>query len=93
MNEPIRIAFDVISLPSTEKVAVVYNAGVLSSALLSQMMRFGLRLDPRDSSSLSGVIKGRKEDLLNMIQSYGFAVDILPPSILHPAHPKTGGSL
>jgi hypothetical protein len=84
MMEPVKIAFDVVSLPSTEKIAVIYNANALSPALLSQLMRFGLRLDPRNSATLSGVVKGNREDFLNVIQTYGMAVEILPPMLVRP---------
>jgi len=59
-------------------LVVVHNPRVLPAALLSQVMRFGLVGATAHRPLLSGKLKGSRKALLEMIQSYGLSVEIVP---------------
>ena len=82
MKEPVRISLDELSTHGVEPVTVIHNPEVLPTALLSQVMRFGLRWDHGGASTLSGPVKGRQEALMTMIESYGVSIDIVPPTVV-----------
>ena len=59
-------------------LVVVHNPRVLPAPLLSQVMRFGLVGATAHRPLLSGKLKGSRKALLEMIQSYGLSVEIVP---------------
>jgi hypothetical protein len=84
MNEKVRISFEESPHTGEAQRAVVYNPRVMPTALLSQVMRFGLKADTHGGTSLSGRLKGSREALVGVIQSYGVSVDIVPPTRVLP---------
>jgi len=82
MNDKVKISFEASAVPGAAQSVVIYNPGVLSSALLSQVMRFGL-IETRGSAALSGRLKGTQDAFVGMIQSYGVVVDIVTASRMH----------
>ena len=78
MYETVRMSFEGSSEDRGSPLVVVYNPGVLPGALFRQIMRFGLKSTSRDSL-LSGRLKGSRKGFMGMIQSYGVAVEIVPP--------------
>ena len=79
MSETVKLSFEgAFEDPSPH--VVVYNPKVLSPALLSQVMRFGLIGATAKRPVLSGKLKGSRIAFTEMIQSYGVAVEIVPVS-------------
>ena len=79
MSETVKMSFEgAFEDPSPH--VVVYNPKVLSPALLSQVMRFGLIGATAKRPVLSGKLKGSRTAFTEMIQSYGVAVEIVPVS-------------
>lgn len=59
-------------------MVVVYNPKVLPAALVSQVSRFGLVGATAQRPRLSGKLKGSRKALLEVIQSYGLHIEIVP---------------
>jgi hypothetical protein len=78
MVESVRISFNDASRDGSLQDVVVYNPGVLSSPLFSQVLRFGLKNPRNRETVLSGRLKGTRENFLTMVQSYGVTVEIVP---------------
>ena len=78
MPETVEMSFEgAVEDPSPH--VVVYNPRVLSPALLSQMMRFGLVGATVQKPLLSGKLKGSTKALTELIHSYGFLVQVVRP--------------
>lgn len=56
----------------------VHNPQVMSPALLSQVLRFGLVAATAKRPVVSGKLKGSRKALVEMIQSYGIGVEVVP---------------
>ena len=74
MTEKIRLSF------STEEgegrpVSTLYNPKILSFAARSQAARFGLIADK--DAHLSGLLKGNRKNLIEMIKTYGYDVEVV----------------
>jgi hypothetical protein len=77
MGETVKLSFEGAYEDPSPHV-VVHNPKVLSPALLSQVMRFGLIGATAKRPFLSGKLKGNRTAFTEMIQSYGLAVEIVP---------------
>jgi hypothetical protein len=76
MNEAIRISFGGAE-EDLHPFVTVYNPIVLSGALLSQIMRFGLVGSRDGKSRLSGQLKGTRADFTRLILSYGVRIELV----------------
>jgi hypothetical protein len=56
---------------------IVYNPGVLSSACVTQINRFGLIGDR--NVQIAGHLKGSRRSLTEMIRTYGNNIEIVRP--------------
>jgi hypothetical protein len=59
-------------------MVVVHNPQVFSAACLSQVKRFGIVGATVQKPLMSGKLKGTRKALVEMIQSYGFSIEIVP---------------
>jgi hypothetical protein len=60
-------------------LVTIYNPEVLSHALHSQILRFGLLGATSKRSVVSGKLKGgSRATLIAMIQSYGVSIEVVP---------------
>ena len=75
--ENVRISFEGAFADDPSPLVVVYNPRLLSFALWSQLVRFGLGKTVDSNLCLSGKLKGSRKDFMHMIQSYGFGVEIV----------------
>jgi hypothetical protein len=78
VTEKVKISFEDSRQDDRTPHVVVYNPQVLSFPLLSQVMRCGLVSPGKARTSLSGKLKGSRKALIEMIQSYGLDVQIVP---------------
>jgi hypothetical protein len=78
MAETVEMSFEGLSEDPSPHV-VVYNPRVMTPALLSQVMRFGLVGGTSQKPLLSGKLKGTRKGLTEMIQSYGVHVQVVRP--------------
>ena len=76
MPETVEMSFTGTAEDASPMV-VVYNPQVLTGALLSQVMRFGLVGGTTQRPLLSGKLKGSRKALTEMIQSYGVHVQVV----------------
>ncbi len=79
MTESVKISFEASYDNDGSPYVVILNPSVLSFALRSQVTRFGLVGAADRSIALTGKLKGNREAFTQMIQSYGFAVEIVRP--------------
>jgi len=77
MTETVKLSFEG-SYEDPSPMVVVYNPRVLPAALLSQVLRFGLVGATAHRPLLSGKLKGSRKALMEMIQTYGLGVEIVP---------------
>jgi hypothetical protein len=77
MYETLRMSFEGSTEDRGSPLVVVYNPRGIPRSLNSQILRFGLKSISHDSR-LSGKLKGSRTGFLNMIQSYGVTVEIVP---------------
>jgi hypothetical protein len=77
--ETVQISFEGLREDPSPFV-VLHNPRVLSPALLSQVLRFGLVGATRQRPHLSGKLKGSRKAFTEMIQSYGLKVQVVPAS-------------
>jgi hypothetical protein len=77
MTETVRISFEGTLGADAPPFVVVYDLRVLTGALLSQIMRFGL-ITSSDKKSVSGKLKGSRRAFTEMIQSYGVGIKVVP---------------
>jgi hypothetical protein len=80
MSQTVRLSFQG-AYEDPSPVVTVHNPEVLSPALLSQVMRFGLVAATIKKPTMSGRLKGSRKALTEMIQSYGVGVEIVPAAI------------
>jgi hypothetical protein len=78
MPETVEMSFEGSTEDPSPHV-VVYNPNVMSPALLSQVMRFGLVGATTQKPLLSGKLKGSRKALTEMIRSYGVHVQVVKP--------------
>jgi len=77
MTETVKLSFEgAYEEPSPH--VVVHNPEVLSPPLLSQILRFGLVAATAKRPVVSGRLKGSRKAFMEMIQSYGIAVEVVP---------------
>ena len=77
MPETVKLSFEG-TFEDPSPLVTVYNPRVLPAALLSQVLRFGLVGATAHRPLLSGKLKGSRKALLEMIQTYGLGVEIVP---------------
>ncbi len=77
MPETVKLSFEG-DYDDPSPLVVLYNPEVLSGALLSQVLRFGLVGATAQKPSLSGKLKGSRAGLIEMIQTYGLGVEVVP---------------
>ncbi len=80
LTKTVRISFEGTGETDSAFV-VIYDLAVLTGALLSQVMRFGLTRSA-DKKSVSGKLKGTSKAFTEMIQSYGVTIQMVP--VQHP---------
>ena len=78
MPEIVEMSFEG-SVEEPSPHVVIYNPKVMSPALLSQTMRFGLVGATSQKPLLSGKLKGSRKALIEMIRSYGVHVQVVKP--------------
>lgn len=76
MTETVRLSFEGPS-EDPSPLVVVYNPEVLSGACRSQVRRFGLAGGTTQKPLMSGKLQGSRVALTQVIQSYGFGVQIV----------------
>ena len=76
--EILRISFEDSYKDDPSPLVVVYNPRILSFALSTQLMRFGLGSVADKKPTLSGTLKGSRKAFIELIQSYGLGVEIVP---------------
>jgi hypothetical protein len=59
-------------------MVTIHNPQVMSPALLSQVLRFGLLAATAKRPVVAGKLKGSKKAFTEMIQSYGLGVEVVP---------------
>jgi hypothetical protein len=77
MTETVTISFEG-AYDGSSPFVTIYNPGILSGALFSQITRFGLTRPSKEGALLSGRLKGSREGLMGVIQSYVVTVEIVP---------------
>ena len=77
MPETVKLSFEG-AYEDPAPLVVLYNPRVMPAALLSQVLRFGLVGATAKRPQLSGKLKGSRKALMEMIQSYGLGVEIVP---------------
>jgi hypothetical protein len=75
--EIVQLSFEGTQEDPTPMV-VIYNPRVLPAALVSQVSRFGLVGATAKRPRLAGKLKGSRKALLEVIQSYGVGIEIVP---------------
>ena len=78
----VRLSFKGTSPDDPSPQVVLYNPEVLTFACLTQANRFGLVGDRR--AAMSGKLKGTRENLTAMLQTYGNNVEIVRPAAAPP---------
>jgi hypothetical protein len=77
MGETVQMSFEG-AFEEPSPMVVLYNPRVMPAALLSQVFRFGLVGATAQKPLVSGRLKGSRKALIEMIQSYGVNVEIVP---------------
>ena len=77
MTETVKLSFEG-AFEDPSPLVVLYNPRVMPAALLSQVLRFGLVGATAKRPYLSGKLKGNRKAFMEMIQSYGLGVEIVP---------------
>jgi hypothetical protein len=77
MTETVKMSFEGAYEDPSPQVTV-HNPQVMSPALLSQVLRFGLVAATAKRPVVSGKLKGSRKALMEMIQSYGIGVEVVP---------------
>jgi hypothetical protein len=77
MPETVELSFEG-AYEDPSPLVVLHNPRVLPAALLSQVLRFGLVGGTAQKPLLSGKLKGNRKAFVEMIQSYGLGVVIVP---------------
>jgi hypothetical protein len=77
MTETVKLSFEGAYEDPSPHV-IVHNPQVLSPPLLSQILRFGLVAATAKRPVVSGKLKGSRKAFMEMIQSYGIAVEVVP---------------
>ena len=80
MTDKVQISFETSYEEDPSPFVVVINPSILSFPLYSQITRFGLVGAANRKSTLSGKLKGNREAFTQMIQSYGFEIEIVAAS-------------
>jgi hypothetical protein len=75
MTETVRLSFEGAQ-EDTSPFVTVYDPGLLTHALFSQMMRFGLS-NSADKNSASGKLKGTRKAFTEMIHTYGYRIRVV----------------
>jgi hypothetical protein len=77
MTETVKLSFEgAYDDPSPH--VIIHNPKVLSPALLSQVMRFGLVDATAKRPVVSGKLKGGRRAFTEMIQTYGLHIEVVP---------------
>ncbi len=61
-------------------MVTIHNPEILIPPLSDQISRFGLRHPMNRKSVMSGHLKGGRKPFTEMIQSYGFLVQVVGPT-------------
>ena len=77
MAENVQLTFEGTYEEPSQHVTI-HNPQVMSPALLSQVLRFGLIAATVKRPVVSGKLKGTRKAFTEMIQSYGMHIEIVP---------------
>ena len=73
----VRLSFDPAYEDDPTPHVVIYNPEMLTPAAFSQVTRFGIGHSLDRKAIMSGKLKGGRRALTEMIQSYGFTVEVV----------------
>ena len=80
VTEKVRLSFEDAFKDDPSPMVVVYNPRILSFALSSQLMRFGLSSNSDKKPTIFGKLKGNRTGIIQVIHTYGLGVEIVPPT-------------
>ena len=78
-NKTLEVTFNYASTSDLSPEVTIHNALILIPSLSDQVTRFGLHKPSGESQTMTGYLRGGRENFVNMIYSYGFKIEVSTP--------------